>query len=47
MSEKCDLEQIVFVALIGREIVGDPGTEIRDIVHAAGRSRDHLISVQT
>ncbi|KAL5247721.1 hypothetical protein ACHWQZ_G019565 [Mnemiopsis leidyi] len=33
ITEKCDLEQIVFIALIGRDVVASAGKEIHNIIH--------------
>ena len=36
ITEKCDLEQIVFVALIGKDVVSSAGKEIHQLIHCCG-----------
>ena len=36
ITEKCDLEQIVFIALIGKDVVASAGKEIHNIIHYCG-----------
>jgi hypothetical protein len=40
ITEKCDLEQIVFVALIGKDVAATAGREIHAFVHFCGMFRE-------
>ena len=50
IGEKCDLEQIVFIGLIGKDVVQSAGQEIFDIIHFCGKFScwvNHLVLLET